>query len=68
MTIHTYIHVLGGVSQSTISRIFVPIFFSGQGFVVDVKGVGFRPRAVAAGRGVIAVCKRISSQEYVYDK
>ena len=36
--------------------------------VVDVKGVGFRPRAVVAGRGVVAVCTRISSQEYVYDK
>ena len=28
----------------------------------------FRPRAVAAGRGVVAVCTRISSQEHVYDK
>ena len=28
----------------------------------------FRPRAVVAGRGVVAVCKRISSQEHVYDK
>ena len=28
----------------------------------------FRPRAVVAGRGVIAVCTRISSQEHVYDK
>ena len=28
----------------------------------------FRPRAVVAGRGVVAVCTRISSQEYVYDK
>ena len=28
----------------------------------------FRPRAVVAGRGVEAVCTRISSQEYVYDK
>ena len=28
----------------------------------------FRPRAVVAGRGVVAVCTRISSQECVYDK
>ena len=28
----------------------------------------FRPRAVVAGREVVAVCARISSQEYVYDK
>ena len=28
----------------------------------------FRPRAVVARRGVVAVCTRISSQEYVYDK
>ena len=27
----------------------------------------FRPRAVVAGRGVVAVCTRISSQEHVYD-
>ena len=35
---------------------------------IDVEGVGFRPRAVVAGRGVVAVCTCISSQEYVYDK
>ena len=28
----------------------------------------FRPRAVVAGREVVAVCTRISRQEYVYDK
>ena len=28
----------------------------------------FRPRAVVAGRGVVAVCTRISSRECVYDK
>ena len=28
----------------------------------------FRPRAVVAGRGVVAVCTRISSQDHVYDK
>ena len=28
----------------------------------------FRPRAVVAGRGVVAVCTRISSQEHAYDK
>ena len=58
-----------GTSLSTISRVFVPIFFFGQSVVVDVEGMGFRPRAViVAGRRVVAVCTRISSQEYVYDK
>ena len=57
-----------GTSLSTISRVFLPIIFVGQSVVVDVEGVGFRPRAVVAGRGVVAVCTRISSQEYVYDK
>ena len=51
-----------GTSLSTISRVFVPIFFSGQSAVVDVEGVGFRPRAVVVGRGVVAGCTRISSQ------
>ena len=44
------------------------IFFSGQSVVVDVKGVRFRPRAVVVGRGVVAGCMRISSQEYVHGK
>ena len=57
-----------GTSLSTISRVFVPIIFAEQSVVVDVEGVGFRPRAVVARRGVVAVCTRISSQEYVYDK
>ena len=57
-----------GTSLSTISRVFVPIFFSGPSVVVDVEGVVFRPRAVVVGRGVVAVCTRISSQEHVYDK
>ena len=57
-----------GTSLSIISRVFVPIFFFGQSVVVGVEGVGFRPRAVVAGRGVVAVCTRISRQEYVYDK
>ena len=40
-------------SLSTISRGFVPIFFSGQGVVLDVEGVAFRSRAmVAVERGV----------------
>ena len=47
-----------GASLSTISRVFVPMFFFGQSVVVDVEGVGFRPRAVVAGRGVVAVCTR----------
>ena len=58
----------GGISLFTISRIFVPIIFFGQSVVVDVEGVRFRPRVVVAGRGVLAVCTRISSQEYIYDK
>ena len=49
---------------SNISRVFVPIIFIEQSVVVDVEGVGFRPRAVVVGRGVVAVC----SQEHVYDK
>ena len=56
-----------GTSLSTIFRVFVPILFLGQSVVVDVYGVGFRPRVVVAERGVVAVCTRISSQEYVYD-
>ena len=55
-------------SLSTILRVFVPIFFSGQSVVVDIEGVVFRPRAVVVGREVVAVCTRVSSQEYVYDK
>ena len=57
-----------GTSLSTISRVLVPIFLFEQSVVVDVEGVGFRLRAVIARRGVVAVCPRISSQEYVYDK
>ena len=57
-----------GTSLSTIFRVFGPMIFSGQSVVVDVKGVRFRPRAFIVGRGVVAVCMRISSQEYVYDK
>ena len=57
-----------GTSLSTISRVSVPIFFSGQSVVVDVEGVRFRSRVVVVGVGVVAVCTRISSQEYVYDK
>ena len=55
-------------SLSTISRVFVPIFFSGQSVVVDVEGVGFRLRAIVVGKEVVAGCTRILSQEYVYDK
>ena len=57
-----------GTSLSTISRVLVPIFLFGQSVVFDVEGAGFQPRAVVRGRGVVAVCTRISSQEYVYDK
>ena len=38
-----------GASLSTISRVFVPIFFFRQSVVVDVEGVEFRPRAVVVG-------------------
>ena len=57
-----------GTSLSTISRFFVPIIFVEQSVTVDAEGVGFRPRAVVAGKGVVAVCTRISSQEYIYDR
>ena len=57
-----------GTNLSTISRVFVPIFFSGQSAVVDVEGVGFRPRAIVVRRGVVARCTRISSEEYVHEK
>ena len=57
-----------GTSLSTISRAFGLIFLYGQSIVVDVEGEGFRPRAVVGGRGVEAVCTRISSQDYVYEK
>ena len=55
-------------SLYTISLVFVTICFSRKSVVVDVEGVGFRPRAVVVGRGVVAVCTRILSQEYVNDK
>ena len=42
-----------GTSLSTISRVLAPIFLFGQSVIVDVEGVGFRPRAVVAGRRVI---------------
>ena len=57
-----------GTNLSTISRGFVPIFVFGQSVIVDVEEVGFRLTAVVAGKGVVAVCTRISSQEHVYDK
>ena len=54
-----------GTSLSTISRVFVRIFLFGRSFVVDVEGAGFQPRAVVAGRGVVAVCTLTSSQKCV---
>ena len=39
-----------------------------ESVVIDVEGVGFRPRGIVVGRGIVAVCTRISSQECVYDK
>ena len=56
-----------GTSLSTIFRVLVPIFFSGQTVVVDVEGVGFRPRAVVVRREVVAGCTCISGQEYVLE-
>ena len=47
-------------SLPTISRVFILIFFSGQSVVVDAEGIGFRPRAIVMGRGVVAGCTRIS--------
>ena len=52
-----------GSRQSTTSRVLVLILISGQSVVVDVEGVGFRPRAVVVGREVVSGCTRISSQE-----
>ena len=64
----SFTRVLEGDKPVHLSRIFGPICFSGQSVVVDVEGVRFRPRALVVGRGVVAVCMRISSQEYVYDR
>ena len=43
----------------------IPLFVATSG---EKPALRFRPRAVVAGRGVVAVCTRISSQEYVYDE
>ena len=64
----SYTHVLEGDKLARHFPRFRTYIFSGQIAVVDVEGVGFRPRAVVAGRGVVSVCARISSQEYIYDK
>ena len=61
-------HVLEGDKPVHHFPRFRPHVFFGQSVVVDVEGVRFRPRVVAAGRGVVAVCTRISSQENVYDE
>ena len=49
-------------SLSTISRVFVSIFFSGQSVVADAEKVGFRPRAVVVEKEVVSGYRRISSQ------
>ena len=54
-----------GTSLPTTSHVFGPIFLSGQSVVVNVEGVGFRPKG---GREVVAVCTRISSREFARDK
>ena len=53
-----------GTSLSTISRVFVPIFFSGQ----CVIGSGVPAESRCSGKRSCSCCTRISSQEYVYDK
>ena len=57
-----------GTSLSTTFCVFGPMFFSGHSVVVDVEGVRFRPRVFVVDKGIVAICIRISSQEYVYDK
>ena len=57
-TSFTYV-LEGNTSLSTISRVFVSIFFFGQSVVVNTEGVEFRPRAVVVWRGVVAGCTRI---------
>ena len=57
-----------GTSLSTISRVFVPIFLSGQSAVVNVEGVAFRSRAVVVWRGVVAGDTLISSKTYFNEK
>ena len=64
----SFAHVLEGGKPVHHFPRNVPIFFFGQSVVVYVEGVGFRPRAAVAEIGVVAVCTRLSSQEYVYDK
>ena len=57
----------GGLSWSWCSLFveYPSLFVATSG---QKPAVRFRPRAVVAGRGVVAVRTRISSQEYVYDK
>ena len=58
----SFTHVLEGDKPVHHFPRFRPHFFIGQSVVVDVEGVGFWPRGVVAGRGVLAVCTRVSSQ------
>ena len=64
---HTYIG--GGYKESwpwcSLFVGFPSLFVAPSG---EKPALRFRPRAVVAGRGVVAVCTRISSQEHVYDK
>ena len=59
----------GGYKESwpwcSLSVGFPSLFVAPSG---EKPALRFRPRAVVAGRGVVAVCTRISSQEHVYDK
>ena len=60
---HNFTHVLEGDKPVHHFPRFRPHIFPGQSVVVDVEGVGFRPRAVVVKRGVVAVCTRIYSQK-----
>ena len=63
-----FTHVLEGGKPFYHFPRFRPHIFSGQSFVVDVEGVGFRSKVVVVGSGVVAGCMRMSSQEYVGEK
>ena len=59
----------GGYKESwSWCSLFVELPFLFVATSGEKPALRFRPRAVVAGRGVVAVCTRISSQEYVYDK
>ena len=70
INIHTYVGFGGGGNKESwpwcsLFVGFPSLFVAPSG---EKPALRFRPRAVVAGRGVVAVCTRISSQEHVYDK